>query len=245
MKVFLGWDATQMRAWSVAAFSLRQHCTEHIDIQRIAMSELVAKGLYTRPTRPTASGYWDAISGAPMSTGHAIARFLVPALCEYAGLALFADGDVLALDDVTRLFALADPSKAIQVVQHAHNPAETVKMTGAAQTTYARKNWSSCILWNCGHEANRALTPGLVNSLPGRDLHRFCWLDDALIGALPARWNVLVGTEDDTDPAFVHFTEGVPDMPGYEHCAYADEWYATARAAGFRLNRPKKKDSAA
>jgi len=28
----------------------------------------------------------------------------------------------------------------------------------------------------------------------------------------------------DIDPAIVHFTDGVPDMPGYETAAYADEW---------------------
>ena len=240
-QIFLGWDASQMRAWSVAAYSFRQHATEALQINRIAMGELSIKGLYTRPTRFTQKGYWDVLSGAPMSTGHAIARFLVPSLCDYRGWALFTDGDVLAMDDLARLFALADPSKAVQVVQHAHNPLETVKMTGAAQTTYARKNWSSVILWNAGHEANRALTVQMVNELPGRDLHRFCWLDDALVGALPARWNVLVGAEQCDDPGIVHFTEGVPDMPGYERVPYAEDWYRTARAAGHKIYPPEER----
>jgi hypothetical protein len=106
---------------------------------------------------------------------------------------------------------------------------------GQAQTRYARKNWSSVILSSTSTTpANRALTTDLVNSVPGRDLHRFCWLDDAQIGALEPKWNWLVGHSDPAiDPAIVHFTDGVPSMPGYENCAFADEWrgHLNARAA--------------
>ncbi len=75
----------------------------------------------------------------------------------------------------------------------------------------------------------------MVNTLPGRDLHRFCWLDDDLIGALPAEWNVLIGEEDHPDPALAHFTLGVPDMDGYETQPFADEWFRQARACGYRF----------
>ncbi len=251
-RVFLGWDAAQIRAWVVAAYSVRRRALIMPDIHRLALPTLQAQGLYTRPTEVRAAGFWDVISDAPMSTGHAIARFLVPMLCDYDGWAVFMDGDVLVRADIAALFALADPTKAIQVVQH-QDPVRwrdvekveaeeliqlltpRVKMTGHQQTTYARKNWSSVMLVNAGHSANRALTVALVNSVPGRDLHRFCWLDDDLIGALPARWNVLIGEETDPDPAIAHFTQGVPDMPGYEDQPYADEWRETAAATGYRL----------
>jgi hypothetical protein len=171
-----------------------------------------------------------------MSTGHAIARFLVPALCGYDGWAVFTDGDVLFRDDVGKLFALADPRYAVQVVQHYHFPHATRKMEGAVQTSYARKNWSSVMLFNAAHPANRALTVDLVNEVPGRDLHRFCWLEDGLVGTLPARWNVLIGEQaPPEDTAIAHFTLGVPDMPGYEGQPYADEWYAAAKACGYRF----------
>ena len=42
---------------------------------------------------------------------------------------------------------------------------DTVKMDGQAQQPYARKNWSSLILYNCAHPATRQLTPA-INS-PG------------------------------------------------------------------------------
>ncbi len=250
LRVFLGWDPREQRAWNVAQLSLRTHTRVEVDIRRLALAELVAKGLYTRPTGPgrrltgpngvlAESAYWDEISDAPMSTGHAIARFLVPQLCDYDGWALFTDGDVLFRDDVADLFALADPTYAVQVVQHYYAPTQTTKMDGQVQTAYHRKNWSSVVLFNCGHPENRALTLEVVNTLPGRDLHRFCWLDDGEIGALPDRWNWLVGHSSAAiDPAIVHFTSGLPDQVGYEHVPYADAWYAAARSCGYRLPRP-------
>jgi hypothetical protein len=54
-------------------------------------------------------------------------------------------------------------------------------------------------------------------------------LDDSQIGALPVEWNWLEGySAPMADPAVVHFTSGVPDMPGYEHVAFSDEWYQAA-----------------
>jgi hypothetical protein len=230
IKVFIGWDAHQDRACRVAAKSLVDCTRSPIELKRISREELTVLGLYHRPTRVEGAGLWDVISEAPMSTGHAIARFLVPFLCGYDGWALFTDGDVLFRADVAELFALADPRYAVQVVQHQHVPSQTVKMEGQTQTRYFRKNWSSVILWNAGHPANRAVSRELVNTVPGRDLHRFCWLEDELIGALPSRWNVLIGEQTDPDPAICHFTLGVPDMPGYEDQPYADEWRAVDAA---------------
>lgn len=238
-RMFIGWNASEIRAWNVAVFSARLHTSAELDIHPLALTAMQAQGLYRRPTGMLEHGYWDEISGAPMATGHAIARFLVPALCHYEGWALFTDGDILVRHDLSALFALADPDKAVQVVQHQHVPTDDVKMEGQTQTVYPRKNWSSVMLFNCAHPSNRALTVDLVNTVPGRDLHRFCWLQDHEIGALPLAWNWLGGySEPLADPALVHFTSGVPDMRGYEHCAFSDEWYAAARGCGYRLPRP-------
>jgi hypothetical protein len=82
------------------------------------------------------------------------------------------------------------------------------------------------MLFNLGHPANKVLTLDLLNSVPGRDLHRFCWLDDSDIGYLDARWNYLAGVEVGgcIDPAIVHFTTGGPWIPEYADVEYADEW---------------------
>jgi hypothetical protein len=240
-RVWIGWDVEQARAWDVAALScIQQNAPAAVDVRRLALPDVRAAGLYYRPMMRSVHGYYDKISEAPMSTGHAIARFLVPRLAEYSGWALFTDGDVLFRRPVDALFALADPRFAVQVVQHPdYVPPAATKMEGQVQTRYPRKNWSSVILFNCGHPANAALTPALVNTLPGRDLHRFCWLDDALVGALPPEWNVLLGrAAPAVDPAIAHFTEGLPDLPGYEHAPFAGEWYQTAFLAGHRVRQP-------
>lgn len=192
---------------------------------------------YDRPTTTMPNGQlFDEISDAPMSTRHAIARFWVPRLCGFTGWALFTDGDVLFRRDVDQVFDLADPDAAVMVVKHPAMFEEGSKKQGHVQQAYPRKNWSSVILWNCGHLAHRALTRDVLNEWPGRDLHAFKWLRDDQIGALPAAWNHLVGiSAPDPDPALVHYTLGTPDVQGHEHDIFADDWRRAARVGGFSL----------
>lgn len=209
----------------MAISSLTRHLSQAIPAHAIALSDLIKRGLYTRPTEVRDGRLWDVISGAPMATEHANARFLTPRLAK-EGWALFMDGDMLVRDDLAPLFDSLDPAHAVYCVKHVHTPEPGVKMDGQIQTRYARKNWSSFMILNCDHPANRALTIDLVNTAPGRDLHRFCWLEsDDLIGELPATYNYLVGhTQGVDDPVVVHFTDGVPDMRGWEDQPFADEW---------------------
>ena len=225
--IWLGYDSREGEAFNVASFSVEQWGAG-IPQGALRLPELSQQGLYTRPTSRRNGQLWDDISNAPMSTEFAISRFLTPHLAG-SGWALFADCDILVRHDLDRLFALADSDYAVMCVKHNHRPVEGVKMDGQAQTLYARKNWSSVMLFNCDHRANRALTVDLVNAVPGRDLHRFCWLADELIGSLPAQWNYLVGSTELTagvDPAIVHFTSGGPWFSGFDGVEYADEWRA-------------------
>jgi hypothetical protein len=240
-KVFLGFDANEMRAHNVAQTSLFRYASRReVLVERICIGGRLLR-LYQRPTEERNGRLWDVISDAPMSTEHAIARFFVPFLCDYQGWAVFTDGDVLFRDDVRKLFALADERYAVMVVQHPPLLEQGLKKDGAQQVPYPRKNWSSVMLLNCGHESNRHLTLDLLHAWPGRDLHAFRWLMNAEIGALPARWNHLVTlSEPDDDPAVVHFTLGTPDLEGHEHDPFADEWYDAARMAGYKLQRPSK-----
>lgn len=233
-KVFLGFDPAEMRACNVAQTSiwLQMHARASID----RLCRLSLWRYYTRPTSRTPSGrLYDELSDAPMSTDHAIARFFIPFLMQYDGWALFTDGDVLFRRDVSDLFALADPRYAVQVVKHGPLLEEGTKKDGHIQQAYPRKNWSSVMLWNCGHQANKALTLDVLNAWPGRDLHAFRWLTDDQIGALPASWNHLVGVEPhDPDADLVHFTLGTPDVRGHEADPFAEEWWAVAKTAGYR-----------
>lgn len=226
--IYIGWDPREAVAFSVALSSLTRRLGDAIPAHALCLSDLIGRGLYKRPMEIRADGHgsimWDVISDAPMATEHANARFLVPHLAK-TGWALFMDGDMLVRGDLAPLFHRLNPMKAVYCVQHRHEPPPGFKMDAQIQTRYARKNWSSFMIFNCDHPANKALTVEMVNSVPGRDLHRLCWLSDDLIGDLPAEYNFLVGhTDPSIDPVCVHFTEGLPNMAGYESVPFADEW---------------------
>jgi hypothetical protein len=237
LKVFIGFDPREMAATVVADHSLKRHCPT-ADSNYVSILNLKHRGWYTRPTvvKPDGS-LWDTLSEAPMSTEHAIARFFVPMLCEYEGWALFVDGDVLFRESIARLFALRDPSKAVQVVQHPPLPAGGTKKDGAVQQPYPRKNWSSVMLFN--NARCRTLTLDYVNSASGLDLHRFRWLEsEDLIGEIPHRWNHLVGYDaPEAAVGNAHFTVGGPYFREWRDCEYADEWRA-AREAMLRVDEP-------
>ncbi len=226
--IWIGFDPREAAAFAVAKLTAARLTTQPIPIRGIILDEMREQGLYRRPTSRRDGRLWDDISDAPMSTEFAISRFLTPILAK-DGLALFMDADMLVRGSLVPVFeyAKAHPQYAVLCVKHNFAPPEGVKMDGQLQTLYARKNWSSVMMFNCDHPANRKLTVELINTVPGRDLHRFCWLEDHEIGALPAEWNYLVGhTKVDEEPRIVHFTDGIPSMPGYEQAEYADEWRA-------------------
>lgn len=228
--IWIGFDPREADAFAVARNSTVRRLTAPIPVHGLMLADLQARGLYTRPTERDDGQLWDAISGAPMATEFAISRFLVPHLCGFQGWAVFFDCDVLVRCSLARLFELADPTKAVQVVKHDFTPSTGVKMDGQIQTAYPRKNWSSVVLWNCAHPANRFLVPDNVNALTGRELHGFSWIRDEDIGELPVEWNWLAGHSDPVvNPRIVHFTDGVPSMQGYEFQPYAGEWKAELR----------------
>lgn len=152
-------------------------------------------------------------------------RFLTPFLNEYSGWAIFADGDMVCNNDITELWNLKDPSKAVQVVKHEYKTKKTVKYLGNKNEDYPRKNWSSLVLWNCEHPANKILTPEFIQDKPGSFLHRFSWLDDSQIGELPIEWNWLA-IEYPNNPAakIIHYTLGTPCFKEYSTTSQADIW---------------------
>ncbi len=230
--IFIGYDPREVTGFVIARYSIARF-NRNMTIRGIVLDDMRRRKMYYRPTETRVNGdghkqLWDVISEAPMATEFAIARFLVPHLA-HDGWALFVDSDVMFLRNPNELFAMADYRKAVMCVKHDHRPLNDVKMDGQIQTTYSRKNWSSVMLFNCNHLSNRKLTIEMINTLPGRDLHRFCWLEDEEIGELPPEWNYLVGHSrlEDKEPALVHFTNGLPDVPGYERQEYAEHWRAT------------------
>lgn len=222
--IYIGFDPRETSAFAVCRQSINKQLTHHIPVNGIVLEEMRESGLYWRQTEMRGNVMWDVISDAPMSTEFAISRFLTPHLAR-TGWALFMDCDMMARTNFNRVFDVADDKFAVMCVKHKYNPAESTKMDGQVQTQYARKNWSSFVLFNCDHPSNKKLTVDLINTVPGRDLHRFCWLEDNEIGELESGWNWLVGEQPEPFPVRnIHWTQGGPWFNGYNDVPYADVW---------------------
>jgi lipopolysaccharide biosynthesis glycosyltransferase len=213
MRVFIGWDSRENDAYEVCVHTLLKHSSIPLDIVPLKQKPLRIRGLYTREE-------------TAVSTEFAFTRFLTPHLSDYSGWSLFIDCDFLFTKDVAELYNMRDDQYALMCVKHDYVPKDSVKMDGQKQVAYPRKNWSSCILWNCGHESNQILTPQIVNSESGAFLHRFQWLDDREIGELPLEWNWLEGEYDkpENPPAVIHYTNGGPWFEECQDVDYADLW---------------------
>lgn len=216
LRIFIGYDPVESVAWHTMAHSILSRSSLPVALVPVNLANL--KSIYTRPRDPKQSNEFS------------FTRFLVPYLSSYQGYAAFFDCDQMLRTDVAELFeiARAAPDKAVHVVQHDYEPKDDIKYLNTVQYRYPRKNWSSVVLWNCGHPANRRITPELVNTASAMELHRFQWLEDAQIGALNARWNWLVGefAEPPADVRLVHWTVGGPYFHEYRGSDFAEEWFS-------------------
>ena len=57
----------------------------------------------------------------------------------FQGWAIFMDCDMLCRADISELWALRDERFAVMCVQHDHQPTETKKFLGEAQSAYPKK----------------------------------------------------------------------------------------------------------
>jgi lipopolysaccharide biosynthesis glycosyltransferase len=146
-------------------------------------------------------------------------RYLIPSLQGYEGWAMFADGDMVVVDDLQNLWELRDDRYACMVVKHDYKTRHPRKYLGTPlendNIDYPRKNWSSVVLWNCGHPSNRILSKDFVREAGGKFLHRFSWLRDEEIGDLPQEWNHLVLECDNNNAKLLHHTLGTPAFKEY------------------------------
>jgi hypothetical protein len=215
LTVYIGFDTREPIAYDVAKYSIEKHASGPVNIHPLKLADLNEQKLITRELVRQDGKFYDVISQAPASTEFAISRFLA-VLLQRSGWAIFMDCDMVFVDDIYDIFKELDPKYAIQCVQHNHVPTETLKMDGQPQTVYNRKNWSSFFAINADHPSNRRLTFDMINTLPGRDLHAFCWLKDEEVGALSPGWNWLVNAQE--RPAQLHnahLTLGGPWFPDW------------------------------
>lgn len=210
IRVFMGFDPVEAVAFHVCTHSIIRHSHVPVAITPLALVNL--------------SGYTEQHKDG--SNQFIYSRFLVPHLMEYKGWAIFMDGDMLLRDDIANLWAMRDESKAVMCIKHDYKTRAAIKYLGAKNEDYPRKNWSSVILWNCAHPANRVVTPEFVEKATGAQLHRFTWLKDEEIGELPIEWNWLPDEFGENDNAkLLHFTLGLPSFYEYADSPMACEWH--------------------
>lgn len=185
LRVFIGFEPRQHVAFQVLAHSIWMHASKPVEIVRLELRHLAPfnrRGL----------------------TDFTYSRFLVPYLCDYTGMAVFLDSDILLRGDIHELVALACEQPAqVSVVPHAR-----------------RFERPSVMVFH--NHACTVLTPEYVGN-PDNNPLMLEWAK--YVGELPAEWNHLVGYDaPNPDTKLVHFTQGIPCWPETKSCEFAEEW---------------------
>lgn len=232
IKIFIGYDPVESVAWHTLAHSIYSRSTSPLALIPINLKNL--KSIYKREKNPKQSNEFS------------FSRFLVPYLCDYKGYGIFLDCDMMLRCDISEMLSVINeqPDKAVYVVKHSYEPKDNIKYLNNAQYKYPRKNWSSVVLWNAEHEANKLVTEDYVNTASAMDLHRFNWLKDEQIGELDIKWNWLVGEYDNppSDVKNVHWTNGGPYFEEYSDVDFSAEWFEESKSMGYCLQKSKLMD---
>lgn len=205
LKIFIGWDSRFPEPAETLKYSILENSSIPLDIHFLVLNELNLN----REHDPLAS------------TEFTYSRFLVPHLCDYQGKAIFMDNDMLCFGNIKDLDDLEMDEYALRVVKHDHRPTNKIKMYGAIQTQYPRKNWSSLMIMNCSKL--KLWTKEIVENESGSFLHQFKNIPDEMIGDIPDVWNTLDWMDENTK--LIHYTNGGPWFKEYEHHVHADVWF--------------------
>ena len=185
LQVFVGYDHRQPVSYHVLEHSIIMKSSKPVSVTPIILDTLPFKRMGLTP--------------------FTFSRFLTPWLCDFEGWALFLDIDIVILDDIAKLFALADDRYAVMVSKN--------------KIEY---EWASVMLFNCAR--NKILTPAYCETASG--LHQIKWCLPPEVGDLPTEWNHLVGYDKPRkDAKLVHYTQGVPCFPETEDSEHADVWH--------------------
>lgn len=215
IRLFIGHDPREEVGSHVFVSSLLQHCSSPVSITHLH-----------KPVLENTFGQ----KFADGSNAFTMSRFLVPALCDFVGTAIFMDGaDMLCRTDIAPILENANKFAAVSVVKHNYKTKNPYKYRGSGMESrnidYDRKQWASVMVMNCWHFAWRRLTAEAVASMPLIDLLQFKFLSDKLIGSLDIEWNWLADEYGyNPNAKVVHYTLGVPGFPLHADVAHGDEW---------------------
>jgi len=215
LKIFVGMDLkVEPVAYAVFCQSVIEHSSIPVSFTPMALNTLSE---YTETHKDGSNAF-------------IYSRFLVPYLCDFKGMALWVDGDMIVRSDIAELLWEFQQDEAVKVVKHHYQTKHPIKYLGSKNEDYPKKNWSSVMLWNCGHHLNKQLTPRFVMEKDGKYLHRFEWLKypEEQVGKLDETWNWLeTEYEYNPDAKLVHHTLGTPCFKDYQNTDYAKEWWQT------------------
>jgi lipopolysaccharide biosynthesis glycosyltransferase len=220
--VYIGYDPREAIAYHVCSNSIIRQATQPVSLNPLALNLI--------------KDYKETHTDG--SNQFIYSRFLVPYLMNYQGWAIFMDGDMILRDDISQLWNLCDNDYAVMVVKHDYKTKLKQKYLGSKNENYPRKNWSSVILWNCGHPKNQILTSDFVQNATGAQLHRFTWLEDQDIGEIPREWNWLPDEYGANAKAkLLHYTLGTPCFYEFSSTPQSGEWHREKIFTEFCLQR--------
>lgn len=231
IKIFIGYDSRFPKVSCVLDQNLKAKCYTPECLHILYLEKLWLENKFN-----------IKINQDPLaSTEFTYTRFLVPALMNYEGIAVFMDNDMLAYADILDMglsydiyydlrFLMAygplERIPALFVRKHDYIFSTTLeKMYGIQQTNYPRKNWSSLMVMNCAKL--KCWTPEVVAEANGARLHRFLDIPDTEIGDIEEGWNDL--THKTIKTKLLHYTEGGPWYKNYFNCPHAEDWKAAYR----------------
>ncbi len=187
LQIFIGVDVRQPLAATVLQASIYRHASQPVAITWLLQDQLPVKrrGL----------------------TDFTFTRYLPPWLCGFEDWSLFLDADMIVLDDIVKLFDLADPEYAVQVVK-----------------CKKRFEWPSLMLFN--NMKCLKLTPDYIEHSEPQQM------DWGPVGALPPEWNFCVGYDAPLyEPKVLHYTMGLPVFDEVKKLGYVEPWQNELRAA--------------
>lgn len=182
-KIYVGYDKRQPVAFNVLQHSIYTRASKPVQIMPLVID-------------------WMPIKKRGL-TDFTHTRFLVPYLSNYEGWSLFLDADMLCLDDISKIFEMADDKYAVMVCKNER-----------------KFEWPSFMLFNNAKCKN--LTPEFVEQ---NNCLKMDWVKEEEIGSLPLEWNHLVGYDQPrNDPKLIHYTQGIPNMPETINDEHSDKW---------------------
>ena len=155
---------------------------------------------------------------ANQSTEFTYSRFLIPYLENYEGFSIFIDDDFIFKKSILPMFYYLNPNDAVACIQYPQYKHDETKFDGEVNIDYPKKLWSSMMVFNNGHEDCKKLTPEVVNTWTGKQLHQFEWTDK--ISKIPEHYIFVEGYDNHEEKynySGIHYTRGGPWVKGMDY----------------------------